>query len=72
MRAIEEKANFSNELTTVEASAFQFKVVVNNYKKEKENQLEKMPKGDDLTTTKPVGLPPQPASYLKYPKYDWF
>ena len=72
MHVIEEKENFYKELTTIEPSARLFKVVVNNYKQKKVGRLEKIVDDDDTTmTAEPIGLPPQPASYLRYPKYDW-
>ena len=73
MHVIEEKENFYNEKTTVGPSARLFKVVVNNFKQKKEERLEKIVDDDDTTiTAEPIGLPPQPRSYLRYPKYDWF
>lgn len=73
MHAIEEKENYFKELITAEPSALLFKVVVNNYKQQKEERSEKIADEDDTTmTAEPIGLPPQPASYLRYPKYDWF
>lgn len=73
MHAIEEKKRFSKELITIQPPPHLFKVVVNNYKQQKEEQLEKVVVDDDSTTTaEPIGLPPQPAKYLKYPEYDWF
>ena len=73
MHVIEEKKRFSKELTTVAPSARLFKVVVNNYKPQKEDQLENMVSRDDSKQAdESIGLPPQPASYLRYPKYDWF
>lgn len=72
MHVIEEKKKFSKELATVAPSARLFKVVVNNYKQKKVERLEKIIDDDDTTmTAEPIGLPPQPASYLKYPEYDW-
>ena len=72
MHVIEEKKKFSKELNTVAPPAPLFKVVVNNYKQQKDERLEKIIDDDDTTvTSEPVGLPPQPASYLRYPKYDW-
>ena len=72
MHVIEEKKKFSKELTTVAPSARLFKVVVNNYKQQKEEWLEKIAGPDDSTKNdESIGLPPQPAKYLKYPEYDW-
>lgn len=73
MHVIEEKKKFSKELTTVAPSARLFKVVVNNYKQQKEERLEEIVSSDDLIKAdESIGLPPQPARYLKYPEYDWF
>jgi len=73
MQVIEEKKKFSKKLTKVAPPALLFKVVVNNYKLQKEEELEKIVNDNDpLITAEPIGLPPQPARYLKYPEYDWF
>ena len=80
MHAIEEKGNSyrtrkkgKRELTAAEPSASLFKVVVNNYRQEKEKLLEEPVEDRDATITSPeYGLPPQPVRYIKYPKYDWF
>ena len=80
MHAIEEKENIyhtrkkrNRELTPAEPSARLFKVVVNNYRQEKEKLLEEPAEDRDATITSPeYGLPPQPVRYIKYPKYDWF
>jgi len=45
-------------------------VVINNYR-HKEKSLEE----EEIVETmmsEDQGLPPQPAGYLKFPKYDWF
>jgi len=58
------------ELLIVEPPRSLFKVVVNNYR-QKEKSLEQ----EEIVETmmsEDQGLPPQPAGYLKYPKYDWF
>ena len=50
-----------------------FKVVVNNYKQQKEKVVAEPDEIIDATiNSQEYGLPPQPASYLKYPEYDWF
>ena len=80
MHAIEEKENIyrtrkkgNRELTAAEPSASLFKVVVNNYRQEKEKLLEEPDLDSDATMISPeYGLPPQPVRYIKYPKYDWF
>lgn len=79
MRAFEEKKNIyykhkreNPDLVPVEPPAL-FKVVVNNYRPEKEDVLEKSGDENDPTMISgQYGLPKQPASYLKYPEYDWF
>jgi hypothetical protein len=80
MHAIEEKENLyskpdkeDHELTIVKSSARLFKVVVNNYKQEKEEISEEPVEDIDATMNfRQIGLPPQPTNYLKYPSYDWF
>ena len=80
MHAIEEKENIyhtrkkrNRELTPAEPSASLFKVVVNNYRQEKEKLSEGPDEDIDSTMISPeYGLPPQPARYIKFPKYDWF
>jgi hypothetical protein len=80
MHAIEEKENLhydpdkdNHELTPVKPSASLFKVVVNNYKQQEEEIAEEPDKNIDATMIfRQYGLPPQPTSYLKYPKFDWF
>ena len=74
MRAIEEKVNIYNELTPVEHSALHFKVVVNNYRQRVNERVEESVDEivDATTIARHYGLPPQPAKYIKYPKYDWF
>ena len=80
MHAIEEKENIyrrrkkgNRELTPAEPSASLFKVVVNNYRQEKEKLREEPDEDNDATTiSTEYGLPPQPVRYIKYPKYDWF
>ena len=80
MHAIEEKENLyskpdkeDHELTLVKPSARLFKVVVNNYNHEEENEItEELDEDIDATMTfRQIGLPPQPTNYLKYPSYDW-
>jgi hypothetical protein len=80
MHAIEEKGTTyhkrnkgNRELTPAEPPASLFKVVVNNYRQEKEKLLEEPDEDSDATIIAPeYGLPPQPVRYIKYPKYDWF
>jgi hypothetical protein len=80
MHAIEEKGNTyhtrkkgNRALTPAEPPASLFKVVVNNYRQEKEKLLEQPGVDSDATMISPAyGLPPQPVRYIKFPKYDWF
>ena len=80
MHAIEEKGNTyhtrnkgSRELTPAEPPVSLFKVVINNYRQEKEKLLEEPDEDRDATMISPEhGLPPQPVRYIKSPKYDWF
>ena len=72
MRAIEEKRNIYNELAPVEPPALLFKVVVNNYRQQEKDLSEERVDVDTATVSPEYGLPPQPARYIKYPKYDWF
>ena len=79
MRVFEERekkhlnsARKNTELLVVEPPRSLFKVVVNNYR-QKEKSLDK--KEEEIVETimrDDQGLPPQPAGYLKFPKYDWF
>ena len=60
------------ELPSSEPSKPHFKVVVNNYGELKEEIEEEIAVDTDATlASRQVGLPSQPTSYLKYPKYDW-
>lgn len=80
MHVIEEKESIyykhkreNHELISGEPPALHFKIVVNNYRQQKEEILDAP--DDDIDATMisyQHGLPPQPVSYIKYPKYDWF
>ena len=79
MRAFEAKRNIHNKShsgdhdLSFDQPLNLFKVVVNNYKQQKEKVITEPDEGIDATvSSEKYGLPPQPASYLKYPEYDWF
>lgn len=79
MHAIEEKGNTyhsrkkgNRELTPAEPPASLFKVVVNNYRQEKEKLADPDEDRDATMISPECGLPPQPVRYIKFPKYDWF
>ena len=80
MRGFEEKKNIlykhrsgNHESISVAPSLALFKVVVNNYKQQTEKITAEHDEVIDATVnSEEYGLPPQPASYLKYPEYDWF
>jgi hypothetical protein len=82
MHVFEEKKNIRNirysrdgDLSFAEPPLIPFKVVVNNYKQQTESITEEKDEDDlidETTSSEEYGLPPQPDSYLKYPKYDWF
>jgi len=63
----------NDELTSIEPAQRPFKVVVNNYRQQEKERVDKID-GDTDKTMAPhqFGLPPQPTRYLKYPEYDWF
>ena len=68
MHAIVEKGNKNykrdkkdQELTLIELYKPVFKVVVNNYSRQKRETM----------VARQFGLPSQPTRYLKYPEYDW-
>lgn len=63
----------NDELTSVEPAQRPFKVVVNNYRQQEKERVDKIDVDTDKTMAlRRVGLPPQPTRYLKYPEYDWF
>lgn len=65
-------ARKNTELLVVEPPRSLFKVVVNKYRQQ-ERSLDKQ--HEEIVETivdDQQGLPPQPAGYLKFPKYDWF
>jgi len=77
MRVFEERdkkhfnsARKNSELLVIEPPRSLFKVVVNNYR-QKEKSLEEEEVVETMMSDD-QGLPPQPAGYLKFPKYDWF
>ena len=80
MRAIVEKRIIdykpdrkNRELTRIEPSKPDFKVVVNNYRQQEKEMVDKIDGDTDKTmAARQIGLPSQPTAYLKYPEYDWF
>jgi hypothetical protein len=79
MRVFEEReikqlnsARKNSERLVVEPPRSLFKVVVNNYRQqEKSLEIQKDQIGETMISDQ-QNLPPQPAGYLKFPKYDWF
>jgi hypothetical protein len=79
MHAIVEKGNKhyqrdrkNHESRGIEPSKLPFKVVVNNYRQQEKELPDKIDVDTDKTmSSRQVGLPSQPTSYLKYPEYDW-
>jgi hypothetical protein len=78
MSAFEEKESIrfkhhsgNRELSPVKP-LIPFKVVVNNYKQQKEKTGKEPDESIATVNSEEYGLPPQPESYLKYPEYDWF
>jgi hypothetical protein len=69
MHAIVEKGNKNykrdkkaQESAFIELYKPEFKVVVNNHRRQEK----------EMVASNHVGLPSQPTRYLKYPEYDWF
>ena len=79
MRVLEEReikhlnsARKSTELLIIEPPRSLFKVVVNNYRQKAKSLDKEEEEIVETMMSKDQGLPPQPAGYLKFPKYDWF
>jgi hypothetical protein len=67
------KTRENKDLFVIETSKFPFKVVVNNYRQQVRETVDKIMEEDDETTVgRQQGLPPQPTEYLKFPDHDWF
>ena len=62
----------NTEFLVVEPSRSLFKVVVNNYRQRERSLAKQQEEIVETTINDQQGLPPQPASYLKFPEYDWF
>ena len=58
----------NTQLLIAEPPRSLFKVVVNNYMQQDEQDEEMV----ETMMSDQQGLPPQPAGYLKFPEYDWF
>lgn len=66
------RARRNNEVLVIEPSKLLFRVVVNNFKQQKEEPFDKPEEIVETIMDDHQGLPPQPTGYLKFPTYDPF
>ena len=66
------RARRNNEVLVIEPSKLLFRVVVNNFKQQEEESLDKLEEIVETIMDDHQGLPPQPSGYLKFPTYDPF
>lgn len=62
----------NNEVLVIEPSKLLFRVVVNNFKQQEGELLDKNEEVGETMMDDHQGLPPQPTGYLKFPTYDPF
>ena len=66
------RARRNNEVLVIEPSKLLFRVVVNNFKQQKEEPFHNPEEIVETIMDDHQGLPPQPTGYLKFPTYDPF